>query len=78
MRPELLDRLATVDRLRDQRHIGLHSDESGDPFADEWMVVHHENPNWRTTAAHDASPRTFAGVFRAKSRETQERLADIA
>ena len=35
---ELLDCLATVRGLSDQRHVRLHTDQSGDTFAHERMV----------------------------------------
>jgi hypothetical protein len=48
------------------------------PFADDWMVIDRENPNWRAGAAHDASSSTHAGVFEANSRDHQDRLRDVA
>jgi hypothetical protein len=77
VRAELLDRFTTVGAFCDRCQIRLNFHETGDPFAHQWMVVDDEDTNWGA-AGHDASPRTFAGVFRARSRDNQERLADVA
>ena len=77
VRAELLDRFPPVGSFCDHGHIRLNSHETGDPFAHHWMVVDRENAN-PGAVGHDASPRTFAGVFGPRSRDSQERRADVA
>jgi hypothetical protein len=45
------------------------SDETGDAFAHEWMVVDRENPNGRAAVAHHTSPLPHAGVSEANRRD---------
>ena len=66
MGPELLDRLATVRRFCDQRHIRLNRQRAGDPLAHQLMVVDRENPNRRTGPGHDASPLSCADMVKAR------------
>jgi hypothetical protein len=74
----LLDRVATVGGFCDHGHIRLNPDETGDPFADDWMVVDRENPNGRAGAAHDASLPTRVGVLEGRIRDHQVRLEGVA
>jgi hypothetical protein len=76
--PELLDRVATVGSFRDQRHIRLDSNETGDAFAHQRMVVDHQNSNPRAAAAHEASPPAVCGRLPGNRRDHQERLPDVA
>jgi hypothetical protein len=70
---ELLDRVTAVGGLRHKGHVGLNADESGDPVANERMVVDRENPNRRATARQSASSLSRAGMLEAVSRDHQDR-----
>jgi hypothetical protein len=78
MHAKLLDRVATVSGLGDQRHIRLNPNETGDPFAHEWTVIDVRIRIGRVAGAHDASPRVRAGIAEANSRDSQECFVDVA
>jgi hypothetical protein len=47
VRAELLDRIATIGGFCDHGHIRLNTNETGNPFAHDWMVIDRQNPNGR-------------------------------
>src|ERR1700758_2703526 len=52
MLPKLLNGLSTVSGFAHQNHIRFIGDEFGDAFAQECMIIHHQNANWARSLSH--------------------------
>src|ERR1700730_8910035 len=59
VRPELLDRFASVGGLPDDSHIRLAADEASDALTQNGVVVNHEDPNSDGVGTHDFSSVSF-------------------
>jgi hypothetical protein len=52
MFPELLDGLMSTGGFRNNLHVSLITNESGDPFAEKGMIVYYENSDGLEINAH--------------------------
>ena len=74
MRAELLERLASVDRLGDHAHVRLSRDKVSNAPTDEPVIVDRQDPDYGGVVAHDFD---FLGLA-VNALASQERLALFA